>query len=83
MGIAVRRKNRRIGTSSEFLIIPKPIVAGRESTIAANRLILADPRGKISELDLLEFLEDHLEPAFWKWRDAKQAGATRPRRRSK
>lgn len=67
MGFAVKRRNHRIGKSSNFLNIPKPIVAGKESTIAANRLILADPRGNISETDLLEFMEKHVEPAFWKW----------------
>ena len=74
MALAVRRKNRRIGPSSDFLNIPKPIEVGVESTIAANRLILADPRGEISERDLLEFLEDHIEPAFWKWWEARKRG---------
>ena len=76
MGLAVRRKNRRIGQSSDFLNIPKPIVVGEESTIAANRLILADPRGEYHERDLLEFLENCLEPAFWEWRKAHKAEAS-------
>ena len=67
MGLAVRRRNRRIGQTSNYLNIPKPIDAGKESTIAANRLILADPRGEISEKDLLKFFEKHVEPAFWSW----------------
>jgi hypothetical protein len=67
MGFAVRRKNRRIGRFSNFLNIPKPMEAGPESTIAANRLILADPRGEIPEHNLLEFMEQYVEPAFWKW----------------
>lgn len=53
--------------------IPKPIAVGEESTMAGNRLILADPRGEISEEDLLEFLENYMEPIFWKWREQKQA----------
>jgi len=71
MGIAVRRKNQVIGKSSRFMNIPSPLEAGSESTIAANRLILADPRGKVPESDLLEFLETQIEPAFWEWQKAK------------
>lgn len=67
MGFAVKRRNHRIGKSSDFLNIPKPIIAGVESTIAANRLILADPRGEIPEADLLEFMESYVEPVFWRW----------------
>lgn len=67
MGLAVRRKNQKIGKSSNFLNIPKPVIVGEESTIAVNRLILADPRGEIPERDLLEFMETHIEPAFWSW----------------
>lgn len=67
MGFAVKRRNHRIGKSSDFLNIPKPIIAGVESTIAANRLILADPRGEIPEADLLEFMERYVEPVFWRW----------------
>lgn len=67
MGISVKRQNRRIGRSSDYLNIPKPIKAGKASTIAASRLILADPLGEISESDLLEFMERYVEPAFWKW----------------
>jgi len=83
MGIAVRRRNRRIGPSSDFLIIPKPIAAGEESTIAANRLLLADPRGEIPEGDLLEFLEESLEPAFWEWWKARQPEVPKARRRAR
>jgi len=67
MGIAVRRRNRRVGRSSDFINIPKPLKAGLESTIAANRLVLADPRGEIPEEDLLRFYEKYVEPAFWRW----------------
>ena len=73
MGIAVRRRNQVIGKSSRFMNIPSPLEASDESTIAANRLILADPRGEISEHDLLEFMENYLEPAFWEWRKRKEA----------
>jgi len=67
MGIAVRRRNRRVGRSSNFLNIPRPLEAGKEATIAANRLLLADPRGEIPEEDLLRFYERHVEPRFWAW----------------
>ncbi|MBW2673542.1 MAG: hypothetical protein JRD89_09040 [Deltaproteobacteria bacterium] len=56
-----------MGRSSDFINIPKPLKAGLESTIAANRLLLADPRGEIPEEKLLEFYEHHVEPAFWRW----------------
>ncbi len=68
MGLAVRRKNRKAGINSSYLCIPRPIEAGNESTIAANRLILADPCGKIPEQDLLKFMEEYVEPAFLEWR---------------
>lgn len=47
--------------------IPKPIEVGLESTIVADRIILADPRGIIPEAELQEFMETHVEPAFWVW----------------
>jgi len=71
MSIAVRRKNQIIGKSGRYMNIPSPIEAGTTSTIVANRLILADPRGEISERDLLEFMETQIEPAFWEWWKAK------------
>lgn len=75
MGLSVRRQNRRIGRSSDYLNIPKPIKVGKASTIAANRLILADPRGEIPERELLEFMEEQIEPVFWEWyKNWKNAG---------
>lgn len=74
MGISVRRRNRKIGKHSDYMNIPKPMEAGEESTIAVNRLILADPRGEIPERDLLEFMERYIEPAFWKWLEGKGYG---------
>lgn len=67
MTIAVRRKNRTIGKVSRFLNIPMPVIAGVESTIVVDRIILADPRGEIPEMELQEFMEEHVEPAFWAW----------------
>ena len=48
-------------------MLPASIEKGDESTLAGNRLLLVDPRGEISEEDLLEFLEEHIEPNFWPW----------------
>lgn len=72
MGIAVRGKNRKIGVNSSYLVIPRPVKAGDESTIAVGRLLLADPRGEINENDLLELLEEHIEPLYHRWRDTKR-----------
>lgn len=67
MGLKDRRTNIRHGEYSQALILPAKIKKGRESTLAANRLILVDPRGEIDEDDLLEFLERFIEPEFWPW----------------
>lgn len=65
MGLKVRRKIFRTGNSS-VLSIPA-IEKGQFATVAANRIMLVDPRGEISEGKLLEFLENCVEPLFWKW----------------
>jgi len=67
MGIKDRRSNIKHGRYSTALILPANIEKGTESTLAANRLVLVDPRGEISERDLLEFLETYIEPNFWPW----------------
>ena len=67
-----KRKNIRHGRYSNVLVLPAAIVKGRESTLAANRLLLVDPRGEIGEADLLEFLERFVEPSFWPWLREKQ-----------
>ncbi len=72
MVIAVRRKNRTVGKSSRFLNIPSPVENGDESTIVADRIILADPRGEIPEQELKEFMEAHVEPAFWAWMEKRK-----------
>jgi len=45
---------------------------GKEATLAANRLMLVDPRGEIHEDDLLEFLERVIEPKLWPWLEEKR-----------
>lgn len=67
MGLATRRRNQKIGQSSNAMIIPSGLEVGDESSIAANRLILVDPRGEIPENELLKFLEENIEARFWKW----------------
>lgn len=67
MGLAARRRNQKAGQSSNVMIIPAGIDIGEESSIAANRLILADPRGEIDEKELLRFLEENVEANFWDW----------------
>lgn len=78
MGLKDRRPNIKHGRYSRALILPAAIEKGNESTFAANRLVLVDPRGEIPEEDLLEFLEDHIEPQFWPWLKEKQNGENTP-----
>ena len=72
MGLKDRRTNIRHGQYSRALVLPAKIKKGEESTLAANRLILVDPRGEIPEDDLLEFLERYIEPQFWPWLQKKE-----------
>jgi len=72
MGIKDRRSNIRYGLYSRVLVLPAYLEKGEESTLAGNRLLLVDPRGEISEDDLLEFLETYVEPQFWRWIRGKQ-----------
>lgn len=67
MGLKDRRCNIKHGRYSRALVLPASIEKGETSTFAANRLILVDPRGEISEVYLLEFLENIIEPNFWPW----------------
>ena len=67
MGIKDRRSNIRYGKYSKVIVLPANLVTGKESTLAANRLLLVDPRAEISEDDLLEFFETVVEPQFWLW----------------
>ena len=72
MGMKDRRRNNHQGRYSTALILPAKLAKGKESTLAANRLILIDPRGQIHENNLLEFLEKHIEPKFWPWYEEMQ-----------
>jgi hypothetical protein len=67
MGIATKRKICPRGNrgASNSVIIPANIKTGKIATIAANRLLLIDPRGEIDENSLLELLETFIEPNLW------------------
>ena len=67
MGLKDKRSNIKWGRYSAALVLPAALEKGRQSTLAANRLILVDPRGEITEDYLLEFLETCIEPNFWPW----------------
>lgn len=67
MGLKDKRSNIKWGRYSSVLVLPSSLEKGEQSTLAANRLILVDPRGKIPESYLLEFLEVYVEPNFWPW----------------
>jgi hypothetical protein len=73
--IKARRKNFRSGTS-HVLAIPAALEIGQSSTLAANRVMLVDPQGKIAEGDLLEFLESKVEPVLWAWLLRKEGART-------
>lgn len=74
MGVTVRRKVRKAGSKrkSSYINVPSPVRTGEEVTIAVDRILIADPLGKISKEDLHEFMEEFVEPAFWKWRKEKE-----------
>jgi hypothetical protein len=67
MSLKAIRANIRAGPHSRAVIIPAQLEMGPKSSIAANRLFIADLRGEISPDDLLWFLEKHVEPKFWAW----------------
>jgi len=62
-----KRKNIKTGKYSSAFVIPAGLKIGDSSTYAADRLIIIDPRGDIPAEQLLQFLEDHIEPDFWPW----------------
>ncbi len=61
-----RRRNYQLG-GSKALTYPSDVTVGEEATVAGNRLLIIDPRGEIDENDLMEFMENYVEPTFWKW----------------
>ena len=62
----LRRKLVRVG-SSEGITLPPSLAKGPECTLAGNRLLLMDPRGEVSEDELLAFMEEFVEPHLWSW----------------
>jgi hypothetical protein len=73
LGLKDKRINIQHGKYSTALILPAKLAKGKQSTLAANRLILVDPRGQIPETDLLEFLERYIEPQLWPWLQEKNS----------
>jgi len=75
MGLATRRKVTARGArgASKSIVIPSKLKTGQTATMAANRLMIVDPRGEISEDDLLQFLEKFVEPQFWPWLKSKES----------
>ena len=64
--IALRRRTFQIG-GSKGVTLPGGRIIGDEVSMAANRLLLMDTTGEIPEDKLLEFLNEYLEPTFWRW----------------
>jgi len=70
------RKNLKVG-GSILISLPSALEKGVVSTLAANRIMIVDPRGQISESDLLEFLEE-IEPQLWSWLEKKESSGKQP-----
>ena len=64
--IALRRRTFQIG-GSKGVTLPGARIIGDEVSMAADRLLLMDTTGEIPEDKLLEFLNEYLEPTFWRW----------------
>ena len=67
MPIKARRCNIAHGKYSTVLVLPASLVKGKNSTMSGDRILLVDPKGVISEDELLEFWETCVEPQFWQW----------------
>ena len=63
MAVTGKRKNFKVGNSTAFTI-PSDLTTGENTTLAADRILLADIKGEISPEELEEFLENHIEPIF-------------------
>lgn len=74
MGLATRRRVTPRGAkgASKSIVIPSQLKTGQTATIAANRLMIVDPRGEIHEDLLLRFLEEFVEAQFWSWFGGKE-----------
>jgi len=70
-----KRTILKLGKYSNAVTIPSKLKTGKNATMAGNRLIIIDPRGEIHEDDLLEFLEEFVEPKFWPWIEKKKEGS--------
>lgn len=67
MGLKMKRSSIKHDRYNIALVLLAALEKCARSTLAANRLLIMDPRGKIPEADLFEFLETVIEPQFWPW----------------
>ena len=75
MGLKDTRKIFKTSKYTRAVTLPSKLKIGDVATLAADRIIIIDPRGEISEDELLEFLERFVEPALWSWLKKQQQGA--------
>jgi len=66
MGLTDRRKIHKEGRFSKSVILPAGLRTGEYATLAADRLVLIDPRGETPPDVLLDLMEKHLEPIIWR-----------------
>ena len=62
-----KRKVFRTGKYTRAISLPSKLMIGKIATLAADRLILVDPRGEITDIELLKFMEKYIEPNLWSW----------------
>ena len=67
MGVRGKRRIYKSG-GSKVMTLFKDLVTGDTATVAADKLILADPQAEIPEELLHRWLEEYLEPLVAEWR---------------
>jgi len=72
-GLKDRRKIFKTSKYTRAITLPSKLKVGKVASLAADRLILVDPRGEIDADSLLEFLEKYIEPNLWDWLREKEA----------
>ena len=50
---------------SKGITLPALLTFGKTATLAANRIVVLDPRGEIPEDQLLKLLEEQIDPKLW------------------
>jgi len=79
MGVKGRRRIYKSG-GSKVMTLFRDLATGKEATVAANRLLIADPSGEIPEDELHDFLEKEVEPLLQLrlFRRARQSESMQP-----